>query len=110
VITQTEQKGVRKWIAQIKSRSLELGTVILFSPEDSAEIESVPSTDDQLCIHVGGEKFPAAIVNASAELLAINMMKGPRLVLEPVPAGHPARGERSAPGVSTSVWKVTNVG
>ena len=87
-----------------------MGTVVLISPEDGTENQSVPSENDQLCIHVGGEKFPAAIVNASAELLAINMMKGPTLFLEPVPVGHPAHGDRSAPGVPTSVWKVTSVG
>lgn len=69
----------------------------------------MPSSNDQLCIHVSGETFPAAIVNASVEVLAINMMKGPTLFLEPVPVGHPAHGERSAPGVPTSVWKVTRV-
>jgi hypothetical protein len=98
------------WIGQVKSRSLEMGTVVLISPEDSADTEAVPSINDRLCIHVSGEKFPAAIVNASADLLAINMMKGPTLFLEPVPVGHPAHGERSAPRVPTSVWKVTSVG
>ena len=87
-----------------------MGTVVLVSPDGSAETDALPSINDQLCFHMSGEKFPAAIVNASAELLAINMMKGPTLFLEPVPVGHPAHGERSAAGVPTSVWKVTSVG
>lgn len=86
-----------------------MGSVLLISPDDSSETESIPSMEDQLCINVSGEKFPAAIVNASVELLAINMLKGPTLFLEPVPIGHPAHGERSAPGIPTSVWKVTRV-
>jgi hypothetical protein len=98
------------WIGQIKSRSLEMGTVVLISPNSSVESEAVPSNNDQLCLHMSGEKIPAAIVNVSDKLLAINMMKGPTLFLEPVPVGHPAHGERSAAGVPTSVWKVTSVG
>ena len=100
---------MRSWIGQTKSRSLEMGTVLVISPEDRAETESVPTENDKLCIEVSGEKFQAAIVNASGELLAVNMMKGPTLFLEPVPAGHPAHGERSTPGVPASVWKVTSV-
>jgi hypothetical protein len=99
---------VRNWIGQTKSRSLEIGTVVLISPVESTESECAPSANDQLCIHVSGEKFPAAFVNANSERLAINMMKGPTLFLEPVPVGHPAHGERSAPGIPTSVWKVTS--
>jgi hypothetical protein len=75
---------VRNWIGQTKSRSLEMGTVVLISPAESTERESTPSTNDQLCIHVSGEEFPAAFVNASAERLAINMVKGPTIFLEPV--------------------------
>jgi hypothetical protein len=100
---------VRSWIGQTKNHSLELGTVLLISPRDAEQTGSAPASNDTLCIHVSGEKFGADIVNASGDLLAINMMKGPTLFLEPVPAGHPAHGERSAPGVPTSVWKVTNV-
>jgi hypothetical protein len=103
-------RGVSRWIGQIKSRSLEVGTTVLISPENSAQTEAVPSENDQLCIHISGEKLPAAIVSASPELLAVNMMKGPTLFLEPVALGHPAHGERSSPGVPTSVWKVTSVG
>ncbi|UVC12350.1 hypothetical protein IHQ71_30515 (plasmid) [Rhizobium sp. TH2] len=99
---------MRSWIGQTKSRSLEMGTVLLISPEDRAETESVPTENDKLCIEVSGEKFQAVIVTASGEMLAVNMMKGPTLFLE-LPAGHPAHGERSAPGVPTSVWKVTSV-
>ena len=102
-------RGVRSWIGQTKSRSLEMGSVLLISPEDSGEAEATPSTNDQLCVHLSGEKFPASIVNASAELLAINLRKGPTLFLEPVPIHHPAHGERTAPGTPTSVWKVTGV-
>jgi hypothetical protein len=100
----------RQWIGKIKSRSLEMGTVVLISAEGSTETDAtIPRETDHFCIHISGEKFPAAIVNVSAELLALNMMKGPTLFLEPVPVGHPAHGERSAPGVPTSVWKVTSV-
>lgn len=105
----TRIKGKRSWIGQTKSRSLELSSVLLISPEDSSKTESIPSTNDQLCIHVSGEKFPASIVNASAELLGISLMKGPTRLLEPVPVGHPAHGERTAPGIPTFVWKVTDV-
>jgi hypothetical protein len=101
---------VRNWIGQTKSRSLEMGTVILISPVESTESEAAPSTNDQLFIHVSGEKFPASCLQAGPMRMAINLNKGPTLILEPVPAGHPAHGERSAPGIPTSVWKVISVG
>jgi hypothetical protein len=100
---------MRSWIGQTKNHSLELGTVLLISPQETGEIGSTPSSNDKLCIHISGEKFASDIVNASDELLAIKMMKGPTLFLEPVPVSHPAHGERSAPDVPTSVWKVTDV-
>jgi len=100
---------MRHWVGQTKSRSIEVGTILLVSSDDITDTQCIPSSVDQLCIHVSGEKRPATIVNASAELLAISLPKGPTLRLEPVAAGHPAHGERSAPGVPTSVWKVASV-
>jgi hypothetical protein len=104
-----QMKVKRKWIGQTRSRSLEMGTVLLISPDEGGGSQAVPAIDDQICLHVSGDKFPAQILNASGELLALDMMKGPTLFLEPVPIGHPAHGEHLAVGVPSSVWKVTSV-
>jgi hypothetical protein len=46
------RKVMRSWTGQTKSRSLEMGTVLLISPEDRAETEPVPTENDKLCIEV----------------------------------------------------------
>jgi hypothetical protein len=100
---------VRNWTGHIKGRSLQVGTILLISSDNSDEPGSIPLVTDRVCIHVTGEKFPAAVVSVNADMLTIHLIKGQVLGLKPVPVGHPAHGERSAPGVPTSVWKVTNV-
>lgn len=97
------------WVGHTKSRSIEMGSVIVVSSDDSNESAPVPSGNDHLCIHVSGEKFPAIVISTGDELLALNLLKGPTLFLEPVPVGHPAHGEHAAPGTSSSVWKVISV-
>ena len=98
-----------KWLGQTNSRAIELGTVIHIHADGEAVPAPLPDTDDMLCIVISGESCPATVLTASEHNITVSLVKGPALALEPVPAGHPAHGEFSAPGVPVSVWRIARV-
>ena len=98
-----------KWLGQTNSRAIELGTVIHIHADGEAVPAPLPDTDDMLCIVVSGETCTATVRAASEARITVALVKGPSLALEPVPAGHPAHGEFSAPGVPVSVWRIAKV-
>jgi len=87
---------IKQWSAETRSRSLEIGSILQVMPSGSCEGEAFPAPNDQICISVAGEKFLAEFMDVSAVYLAISLVRGPTLFLEPVASGIPpaANGTR----------------